>query len=214
MSGMLKGAANILSPRSRQNSKAAAPAPQPTAPPPSVSVPDSSRNSHRRVTSEPTPHREDVEAGLLANGETPDGATSSRDSSDRTSGRGSRPQKMSPDGRPIIFKMVSQALPSSVKKPIMKTVNAVKQVVETSAVKLNDVVKEHASPEVAQRIAKSTWETVKSDVMISAHASHDMIILWLCPGPFKALEIEDQYRHWTVSRVAWMVMMMCGRSRC
>ena len=121
---------------------------------------------------------------------------------------------MSPDGRPIIFKMVSQALPSSVKKPIMKTVNAVKQVVETSAVKLNDVVKEHASPEDAQRIAKSTWETVKSDVMISAHASHDMIILWLCPGPFKALEIEDQYRHWTVSGAAWVVMMMCGRSRC
>jgi len=103
------------------------------------------------------------------------------------------PNRRSPDGRPIILKAVSHVT--------RNTQNVVAQITPwlgSAADRLHKAVKETATKEGAARIARSTWEGFKADLHVCAHASHDMVVLWLCPGPFKAMDIEDQYLHWSV----------------
>ena len=44
-------------------------------------------------------------------------------------------------------------------------------------------------------LAMSMLERCRADIAVSAHAAHDMIVVWLCPGPIKSLELEAQHAH-------------------
>ena len=109
-------------------------------------------------------------------------------------------QPRSPDGRPLIVKTVSnlKQLPQSITKSTVKVVKSVKEAVDSAGASLHLAIKETASPEGVARITSSTWSAVKSDLAVCCHASHDMIVLWLCTADFKELDIEAQYRHWSV----------------
>ena len=154
--------------------------PKPAARPPAVAV--------ASPTVEATGGRapEDIETALL-----PPGAASS--SSDHPRGTGPRPSRESPDGRPFVQKTLSKLtkVPASIVEKAAPWVGA-------AATTLHRAVLETATPEGAQRLAASTYERIKSDVMVSCHASHDMLVLWMYPTPFKVLEIDEQYRHWSV----------------
>jgi len=106
----------------------------------------------------------------------------------------------SPD-KPIILKTVShltKRLPEELKQKSRDVVERIKPLLGSAAVRLHEAVKETATKEGRSRIASSTWAAFSSDMGVAAHASHDMVVLWLCPGPFKNLDIDAQYRHWSV----------------
>jgi len=98
-------------------------------------------------------------------------------------------QERSPDGRPLLPRAFSK---------ISREANNVKQVVIENVRPLVDVVKETATKEGAQRVARSTWEGLQNDWRVAAHHSHDMLVLWMCTPGFKALPLEEQQNHWII----------------
>ena len=145
---------------------------------------------------------EDVEAILLPSGI----QSSSVESKPRGPLLGQ--EKQGEDGgRPLFDKTVSHICTVSVDL-VQKSV-AVAEEVGAAATTLHEAVKETATPAGATRIARSTWAKVKSDVEVSAHASHDMLVLWLCPAHFKALDIGTQYRHcWVLFNPLYWILFL------
>jgi len=119
------------------------------------------------------------------------------DASDGASGHGVEGRNGNGrSGRPLLERIGSQAKKQLAALPEISV--KIEQTVKRPVERIASQLKRTATPEAAKAVAKNVYMGFQSDVAVSAHAAHDMLILWLWPGFVKNLELEAQHAHWSV----------------